>query len=186
MPLEFWNTAAAVGTFVVITMSAVAALVQLRHLRAGNRLQALLTVMQMRYEPLIQSGFDFIAGNFPRLMEDEEFRRGLERLPPDRVVHKELLVCDYFERLGSSIKLGLIDAKVYLDGSSPETYWNVLEPAIRIMRRVRGPYVYENFEFLVALARQWNEEHPTGTYPKRIARLIPVEETPPPDAQATG
>lgn len=180
MSLEAWNTAAAVGTFIVIAASAIAALVQLHHLRVGNKLQALLTVMQMRYEPLIQSSFDFITGDFPRLMEDEAFRRGLERVPADRTVHKELLVCDYFERLGSCIKLGLIDADVYLDGSSPETYWNALEPAIRIMRRLRGPSVYENFEFLVALARRWDEEHPAGTFPKGVARLIPVDKMQPP------
>jgi hypothetical protein len=47
MNFEAWNTAAAVGTFVVIAASAIAALVQLRHLRTSNQLSGLVSVFEM-------------------------------------------------------------------------------------------------------------------------------------------
>lgn len=41
MPLEAWGTIASVGTFVVVAATAIAALVQLGHLRAANQVSAL-------------------------------------------------------------------------------------------------------------------------------------------------
>jgi hypothetical protein len=41
MSLELLNVLAGLGTFVVIAASAIAAVVQLRHLRASNQLQTL-------------------------------------------------------------------------------------------------------------------------------------------------
>ena len=43
--LEILNTVAAVGTFLVITATAIAAAVQLRHLRANNQLAGMLDVV---------------------------------------------------------------------------------------------------------------------------------------------
>ncbi len=44
MRLEVINAIAALATVAIIAATAIAALVQLRHLRAGNQIQALLTV----------------------------------------------------------------------------------------------------------------------------------------------
>jgi len=45
IPLEVLSTTAAIGTFVVIAATAIAAVVQLRHLHASNQLTGLLTVL---------------------------------------------------------------------------------------------------------------------------------------------
>ncbi len=155
-----------VGTFVVIALTAIAALVQLSHLRVNNQLQVLLSIIRMPNEPELSGAFDFVVGEFRRRLEDPRFRAELEDItPPDRRVHKELRVCDYYERLGSCIKFGLIPARLYLDNSSPDRFWKILEPAIAIYRRRRGPTAYENFEYLVAISREWDRQHPHGAYP---------------------
>ncbi|MBV8282486.1 MAG: hypothetical protein JO347_10555, partial [Candidatus Eremiobacteraeota bacterium] len=41
MSLELWSTIAAVGTFVVITATAIAAVIQLRHMRSSNQITIL-------------------------------------------------------------------------------------------------------------------------------------------------
>ncbi|HEV2262299.1 MAG TPA: hypothetical protein VGR69_08445 [Candidatus Rubrimentiphilum sp.] len=172
MNLEIVNAAAAVGTFLVIAATAMAALVQLRHLRASNQLQALLAVLSMPYEPALSESFAFVTHELPQKMNDPAFRRVLEGpLPPDRLVHKELRVCDYYERLGSMIKFGLIPEELYFDNSTPENSWKVLEPVIAIMRRHRGAVVYDNFEYLVARSREWDRRHPGGAFPKNQPRL---------------
>lgn len=169
---EALGAIAAVGTFVVITATAFAALVQLRHLRVGNQLASLLTLIQMPLEPKLNEAFNFCSHDFRRMMEDESFRRELEMARPlDRSVHKQLYVCDYYERIGSAIKFGLISKEFYLDNSSPLPYWQLLEPAIAIMRRRHGPWLYENFEYLALLAQQWDAGHPSGNYPHGAQRL---------------
>jgi hypothetical protein len=170
--LEQWGLIASIGTFVVIGVTAVAALVQLSHLRVNNQLQVLLSIIRMPNEPELSSAFDFVVGDLARRLEDPAFRAELESLrPPDRHVHKELRVCDYYERLGSCIKFGLISPRLYLDNSSPDRFWKVLEPAIALYRRKRGPTAYENFEYLVVLSREWDRKYPNGAYPPRTPRL---------------
>jgi len=104
-------------------------------------------------------------------MRDPEFRRELEKPQPDRKIHKELLVCDYYERLGSIVKNGLIPEDLYFDNSTPEMYWKLLSQVIAIRRRVRGHVVYDNFEYLVARSRAYDRRHPDGNYPTSEARI---------------
>jgi len=184
--LEALNTAATVGTFLVIFVTAIAALIQLRHLRVNNQLQALLAILRMPYEATLAESFDFVLSDeFSACMADPAFRAELVDLkPPDRRVHKELRVCDYYERLGSCIKFGLIAEELYFDNSSPDRFWQVIEPAIALYREKRGPMVYANFEYLVIRSREWNERHPDGNFPAGVKRLVLV--APPPLEQAPG
>lgn len=171
MNIELINMAATVGTFIVIACTAYAALVQLRHLRNGNELQGLLKVLEMAYQPAIQDAFDFLTHEFPARWQDPNFRHELEVHPIDSHVHKELIACEYYERLGSYVKNHLIPAHLYLDCSSPDLYWELLKPVVSQLRRKHGPSAYENFEYLVVLSQQWNKSHPDGNYPKGVVRL---------------
>jgi len=171
MTLEWLSTAAAVGTFAVIAATAIAALIQLRHLRVSNQLQGLLAILTMPYEPVLQESFEFVSHELEDRMRDPEFRRQLERDTVDRMMHKEMRVLDYYERLGSIVKNGLIPENLYFDNSTPAQYWRMLSQVIAIRRRVRGPVVYDNFEYLVARSRAWDARHPNGTYPPNLPRL---------------
>ena len=171
MTLEALSTAAAVGTFLVIAATAIAALIQLRHLRVSNQLQGLLAILTMPYEPVLQQSFEFVSHELEARLQEPEFRRQLERDTVDRLVHKEMRVLDYYERLGSIVKNGLIPEDLYFDNSTPEQYWRLLSQVIAIRRRVRGPVVYDNFEYLVARSRDWDARHPNGNYPASASRL---------------
>ncbi len=176
--LEVWNTVATVGTFVVVLLTGGAALVQLRHLRVNNQLHALLAILSMPMEQRLAEAFEFVTGDFRTSINDETFRAQLaDSVAPDRRAHKELRVCDYYERLGSCIKLGLIPERLYFDNSSPERFWEILEPAIALYRIKRGPVAYENFEYLVMRSREWDRKNPYGSYPAGMPRatLPPVD-----------
>ncbi len=177
--LAIWNTVATVGTFVVVLIAATAAFIQLRHLRVNNELQALLAILKMPYEPALGDAFDFVVGDFANCMRDQHFRAELTGLVmPNRARHKEMRVCDYYERLGSCIKFKLISEELYFDNSSPERFWRILEPAIALYRQNRGPAAYENFEYLVIRSREWDRRHPAGTLPPGIKRLTLAAEGP--------
>jgi hypothetical protein len=169
--LETLSAAAAVGTFLVIAATAVAALIQLRHLRVSNQLQGLLAILALPYEPILHESFQFVSHELAARMQDPAFRRELENPQPDRKIHKELQVCDYYERLGSIVKNGLMPEELYFDNSTPEQYWKLLSQVIVIRRRVRGPVAYDNFEYLIARSRAYDRRHPAGTYPPNMDRV---------------
>ena len=171
MSWEALTAISTLATFLVIGATAAAALVQLHHLRAANQLNALLTVLKFPYEPIQREARKFLTDELPDRLREAHFRKQLEVGEINRDTHKELIVCDYYERIGSFIKNGLLAADLYLDQSSPELTWRALEPAISIARRKRGATVYENFEYLIALSREWDRRHPSGNYPKSIGRL---------------
>lgn len=171
MTLEALSTAAAVGTFLVIAATAIAALIQLRHLRVSNQLEALLAILSLPYDPVLNESFQFVSHDLESRMQDPAFRRELENPRVDRKVHKEMQVCDYYERLGSIVKNGLIPEELYFDNSTPEQYWKLLSQVIAIRRRVRGPVAYDNFEYLIARSRAYDRRHPNGTYPPNMARV---------------
>lgn len=159
MTLEVLNTTAAVGTFLVIAASAIAAIAQLRHLRVSNQLNGLLTVLTLMQSRDMRELFDFVRHDLPAKIEDPAFMRTLERVPVDRRQHPELYVCQFFDHIGAHVRSGLIDEASYLRAAWYDTqlYWNLLEPVIMIGRTNR-PRVFENFEYLAAKARAWGSQ----------------------------
>jgi len=172
MPLEFWNTVGTLGTFVVITASAIAALVQLRHLRQSNQLPGLLAVLELFQQPNVAELINFIRQDLPSRMQSDEFRAGLEKKPVDRKEHPELHLCEMYEEIGSYVRIGIINETLFMTGHwyNVLLYWDLLQPVIAIVRRTR-PFVFENFEYLAARALLWKERHPEGNYPIGTRRM---------------
>src|ERR1700681_3855276 len=159
--LELVNTVSSVATFVVIAVTAAAATVQLRHVGHNNQLESIIALRALRDSAALEEAFEFVGNELARQMEDPEFQAALESsLPPDRRIHKELRMCDYFEQVGGYIKLGLISADVFFEFGNPERYW-----------RNRGPSTYENCEYLAVCAQDWDKRHPDGNYPRGMRRL---------------
>ena len=172
MTPEAINTYASLATLVVIAATAVAAMIQLRHIRHSNQLESIMALRELRSSAALDEAHRFVSNDLARAMEDPQFRDDLENdRPPDRMVHKELQVCDYFEQVGGYVKLGLISGDVFLEYGAPERYWNLCASALELYRRNRGPATYENFEYLVVLAQDWDKRHPDGNYPAGVRRL---------------
>ncbi|HME81112.1 MAG TPA: hypothetical protein VKF82_03435 [Candidatus Eremiobacteraceae bacterium] len=173
MTLEALNTAAAIGTFLVITASAIAALVQLRHLRTSNQLSGLITVFGMLQDPSVRELVNFVRHELAERMKDDDFRASLLEIPIDRRKHPEFYLCDMYNHIGSFVRSGLIDERTYLqtDWFNVNLYWNLLADGIAITRTNR-PHVFENFEYLAARAKAWADEHPDGDYPSNERRML--------------
>jgi hypothetical protein len=178
MTLEAWSTAAAVGTFVVITASAIAALAQLRHLRTSNQLSGLMSVFGMLQDPSVRELVNFVRHDLAEQMKDEEFRASLLEIPIDRRKHPEFYLCDMYNHIGSFVRSGLIDEPTYLqtDWFNVNLYWSLLAEVVRIARANR-PHIFENFEHLASRAQAWAEKHPQGDYPAGGRRLLPSSDT---------
>ncbi len=163
---------AAVATFVVIAASAVAALVQLRHIRAGNQLAGLLKFIELLQDPANRELLNFVRRDLALRMKDPEFVASLDDVPLDRRKHPEVYVCQLYEHIGSYVRAGLIDEHNFLLAAWYDVtlYWSLLAPSIAIGRR-RRPYIFENFEWLAARAQRWVAAHPHGNFPHDCPRM---------------
>jgi len=171
--LELWSTLASLGTFAVITATAMAALVQLRHIQRANQLAGLQSAFGMLLDPSVREIVNYVRHDLAEKMRDETFRRGLHAIPVDRREHPELYLCDLYNHVGSFVRSGLIDEHIYMqsDWYNVNLLWRLLQDVVAETRKNR-PHVFENFEWLAARGQAWLREHPQGDYPADQQRMI--------------
>ena len=173
MALDHVNAIVGLLTLLVVSLASVAALVQLRHLRAANTLNGLLEVLRQWQDPRLQNDLGFVRNELPARLRDPSYRESLRQRPVDRTVHRELFVCDWYEQIGSYLKHGLLDERVFMDVScsSVSNAWRNCWPAIEIMRESAGDQLYENFEYAAVRGRMFIERYPNGVWPTRVPRM---------------
>ena len=175
-----WLTAiGTIGTFLVITASAVAALLQLRHMRGSNQIIALTEVRKTIESAEFQAALRYVREDFQILLKDPERRRRLmiARTPPPEF-EPVRTVANFFESTGALIKRGIIDRDIACDlwGYVVANHWNALSDFIGNLRIVRStPALFENFEYWAVLSRSFRQTHPQGAYPRNVRRTAPPE-----------
>ncbi|HEV2878264.1 MAG TPA: hypothetical protein VGW96_01680 [Candidatus Eremiobacteraceae bacterium] len=174
MPAEQWNVIVSIATLVVLLTAALAALVQLRHIRASNELSTFSQALDLWSSPGVQQGLQFIQHDLATKMKDPAFRGELDTPGPvDHSRHPELNVLDYFDNVAIYLILGNMreDMIMQAAGQLVCSLWQTLSPTIAIMRRQRGPQMYVSFEYLVARAQIWHKRYPNGYLPTGFQRL---------------
>ena len=177
MPLDAWNTILAGFTFAVVSTAAVAAIIQLRHLRASNQLSALLTVLETWQDRELQELMKYVRTDLQEKLKDPAFLDGVRDTARPRPDDRDRRVCDWFEQVGSYVKNGLLDERLFLDlvSSTSVRYWNWLWPVISTLRERSGPATYENFEYLAVRSRLWTKRYPNGVYPRNTPRFADLD-----------
>lgn len=178
MSLELVNTLATCATFVVIAATAIAAIVQLRQLRASNQIVAFNELRQAYENPHLSAAHKYIDTQLARDLEDPAFRHAVaNRFVRTEETHsavKHLLnFGHFFESVGIVVKAGLIQKELVLETWNDiiVSGWTQFEPVTAIFRRTQDPLAYEAFEYLTVLARRWQREHPNGSFPKNLPRI---------------
>jgi hypothetical protein len=153
MTFEQINTAAQIGTFSVIAITAIAALWQIRVLRQTTQVTALSALLDRWEDPAMRTAYRFLTVTVPQRMAEPEFRSGFGETPVRADVRDALVVMNFFETLGIYVRLRVIPKNAALSfySSIIANSWDRAKPAIAIMRR-NGP-AYENFEYLAFLAQ---------------------------------
>jgi len=174
MSAEWMNTFFAGATFVVIAATAIAALIQLRHLRSGNQIVTLLSVADRRSTPEFRAAINYVfQGELDRKLQDPEYRKGLMRVPVDQVAHPEMWLLNSWEQNGAMLKLGWFSEMAFMETAGLQCIaaWQKLSPVVAIIRRIRGPQVFDNFEYIASRAIMWEARHARGTFPKDTPHL---------------
>jgi len=184
MSLELVNTLASLATVIIVATAAIAALIQLRHLRSSNQISAILTIGEQFQSKAFRDAFSIVRHGLAQRMESPLFRDfvtsfvrnlPLPAVPADDVEARgaAMLIGNAYEQVGILIKHGVVGADIFLDRYSGTIIrsWTVLETFIAFMRAAADDSeLFENFELLVVYAQKWEREH-TSSYPKGTPRL---------------
>jgi hypothetical protein len=170
-----WLTAiGTLGTFVVIAASAVAALMQLRHMRSGHQIAALTEIRETMESTNFQQALRWTAHELPRLLEEPRIRALIANAGPlSPELEQARTVGNFFETTGAAVRHGFIDRGVACDlwGYVVARNWDLLAPFIANRRAAVGSNLFEHFEYLAVISRHWAAEHRDGTYPKNLERM---------------
>ena len=172
-----WVTAiGTLGTFVVITASAIAALMQLRHMRGSNQIVALTECRETLESPEFREAQRFVSYELPNRLNDP--KEVLRIAQPQSQFEGEYQAIDtvgnFFENLGIFVKTGIIDADLACDMWSHILLrnWHALVPIVTFVRQdLNEPRIWENFEYLAVLCEDYMKRHPSGEFPARLRRM---------------
>lgn len=179
MSLELINTFATFGTFLVIAGTAIAAIVQLRHARSSNQIEALAELRAQIEDPDMRAAERFILFDLNEKLKDAAFRYQLahpEAMTPETQSQFSDMrrAGNFFENMGVLVKSGLADKNLVLDIFFGRALmnWEHLSPVLVLIRQSRGTNaIWENFEYLAVLSEEFQAAHPRGTYPVGARRM---------------
>ena len=198
MSLEALNTFGTLATVVIVSATAIAALIQLRHLRAANQINAMLAVGEALDAKAVRDASDLVRANLSTAINDIDYRKLVvarvrgTMLPDTKAEYADLaaaarFVCNSYEELGNLIKRGFVDPEYVFDRYCVVVLrsWKELELQIGLVREVLSDSsVWENFEYLAVQCEDWQRRHPSS-YPRGVRRMQINLPWPVPTAQAT-
>ena len=184
MSLELVNTIGTLLTASIIAATAITAIIQLRHLRAGNQIAAMLQIGQEFADPKFQDAQELIRTQLDQAIKDPLFRayndasdrnQPLPDVPPGYLELRRATntIGNAYEELGILVKNGIVDPELFLDRYSWVLLnaWKRLAPITAWTREATGQQaVWENFEYVAVLSEDWLRDHPM-VYPKGVRRM---------------
>jgi hypothetical protein len=176
MSAEWVTAIATAGTFVVIAASAIAALIQLRHMRGSNQIVALTECRETLESPEFREAQRFVSYELPQRLKDPQECRKAAQIPFRGEYEAIGTVANFFESMGLFVKSGIIDKRIACDFWSyvVTRNWEALSPITSYVRHeLDQPALWENFEYMAALSERYQREHPTS-YPNGMAHM-PVD-----------
>lgn len=168
-----WATAlGTIGTFVVITASAIAALLQIRHTRSGNQIAAYNECRETMDSQDFRVALQFIRTELPERLKDP--------LLICEVVNGNLageyagirMVANLYESMGLFVRIGMMDRRIACElwAGIVLDVWNALRPLTATVRMTNGAGVWINFEYMAAISQKFFEQH-EGEYPAGVPRM---------------
>jgi hypothetical protein len=183
--LELLNTLASLATTLIVAATAIAAIVQLRHLRAGNQIAGQLALRQVLLDDNFMSAMRRIRMEVPALVTDPDFHTFVYKFHVEPQTKRDdryedvytaaLMVGRNLENIGNMVRNGLTDERVFLEqyDSLVVAAWEGTEPLLRMRREAEGTdTAWEDFEYLTVLARKRLAES-RSVFPKGAQRILP-------------
>ncbi|HEY5257304.1 MAG TPA: hypothetical protein VIJ12_02905 [Candidatus Baltobacteraceae bacterium] len=192
MSPEAITAVSSVLTTLVIGATAVAAVVQLRHMRTGNAIEAVLSFRAILEDDEHRAATRLLrSGALSRAFDDPLFlqylyrvsnRLPFEDIPQEYVdlAQAAVSIGNAFELIGGMVRNRIAPAHLFLQNYwwVVENSWTQLQDWVAMARDYTGNQgLFEDFEFLTVAARKWAKEHP-NSYARGVARIPLVNRFP--------
>jgi hypothetical protein len=174
MSPEWISAVSSFLTLVVIAASAIAALIQLRHMRGANQITALNDLRNYFETKTFREAMRFVYRELPKLYDDPQAREQLMATPLAERYESARTVANLFENVGVYVKRRVLDEDFTADmwGGIILTAWESMSPMIANRRRAENhPEIWENFEYLAMICKRFKDRHPNGSYPAGFPRM---------------
>lgn len=175
MSAEWLTAIGTLGTFVVIAASAIAALLQIRHMRSGNAISLLTSYNNEFDTQTFQLAFIYVRSELPARLEQDAVMDQLAKAPPFVGEYEAIrTIANFFEDMGAFVLSNLLDSQIVcmLYAENATSAWRAISPVAALIRhKLNAPSVWENFEYLALLSTQFIERYPNGLYPKDLPRM---------------
>jgi len=173
-----WVTAiATAGTFIVIAASAIAALMQLRHMRTGNQISAYNECRETMEGAEFREALAFIRNEIQERLADPETVAAIVNSALRNEYSGIRLVANLFESMGLFVRTGMMDEHIACElwSGIVLSTWNSLRLLTAELRKRYGGGVWKNFEYMAALSEDFLARYPDGSaYPSGMHRM-PLE-----------
>jgi len=171
-----WEALTAVGTLgsaLVVAVAAGAAVLQIRHLRAANQLEAILKIYDTFNSNEMVVARRFCLNELPRALAPESSYAA----PPQDIDPRVLLVGNFFNEIGALVVDGFLDERlVWPLVPTAGRLWLVLSRLAHEWRRQRPDPVWADFEYIAALEEHVTQSTHIARFPGWFrARLLPAK-----------
>lgn len=174
MTPEWISAIASIVTMVVIGASAIAALLQLRHLRGSNQIELIANWTEAIEGERFQNALAFLQKDLDTYLLDPKKLQMLDWNPIPPELQQVRTVANHFESIGSFVRRGIIETDVACDlwAFIVVASWKKCAPVLNYVRRsLDSQALWENFEYIAVLSDRWLKTHPDGTYPANQLRM---------------
>lgn len=180
MSAEWVTALATAGTFLVIAASAIAALMQLRHMRTGNQISAYNECRETMDGPEFREALAFIRNEIPHRLADPATVAAITASALRNEYAGIRLVANLFESMGLFVRTGMMDKTIacQLWSGIVLSAWNNLRPLTAELRKRHAPGIWVHFEYMAMLSEDYIRRFPDGGYPAGVRRMPLEEHTP--------
>ena len=158
MAWEAITASATVVTTLVIAATAIAAIVQIRQLKLATQLEGFLALHREYASPEMYAVREYVANELPKRLRDEKYRDELEKGGAFTATHPELILGNFWEKVGTLVSTGLLEPSLYLEMGSYRAIeaWDQLANVVELRRR-NEPLQWAGFDHIVKLSREYLE-----------------------------
>ncbi|HET9097406.1 MAG TPA: hypothetical protein VFN37_12145 [Candidatus Baltobacteraceae bacterium] len=177
MSAEWVTAVATVFTALVIGASAIAALMQLRHMRSGNQISAYNECRETMDRPEFSNALAFIRNELPQRLQDPAILAQLANYGFRDEYAGIRLVANLFESMGLFVRTGMMEERIACELWSGIilSVWFSLRPLTAAARAKSGAGVWVNFEYMALLAQRFLATLDNDGYPAGAERMPLVD-----------
>jgi len=160
---ELTSTIVSIMTVAILAAAAIAAVIQIRHLRASNQLEGFLAISRELDSPELLRARAFVEFELSKKLADTSYREELLSGRVDLMEHPEIRIGNFWERMGALIRHGVLDEPIFYDFFARRCVgrWHDLLPVVELVRH-NDPLMWGDFQYIAIRCQEYLDRQQRG------------------------